>query len=181
MRAWHVPPILVAVALGLGACGHIGAFEPFREVSCFQAARISLKDAIAAAEANGGRTLDADYRQDEEMGCLQGDPGSYDVTLLQGGRIDVVSVDARSGRVGPHEEAPVLSALLGGQRFEGSPSDMVRIIPMLSTTIGQAIDVAERQGGRAMVAWIEEQNGRPGYTIKLVERGRVRVTWINGA
>ena len=176
----HILPILVFAALGLMGCEHVGAFEPFREVSCFEAAKISLKDAIAAAEAEGGRVLDADYRQDTEMGCLQGDPGIYDITLLRAGRIGVVSVDARSGRVGPHQEADVLNELFGTQRFEGSPADMVRVLPKLSKKSGEVIDLAERQGGKAMVAWIEERNGKPGYVVKLVDHGKVRVTWMDG-
>jgi hypothetical protein len=44
----------------------------------------------------------------------------------------------------------------------------------------QAIGIAERQGGKAMVAWVEAKDGKSGYTVKLVERGRVRVTWVDG-
>lgn len=174
-----VAPILLFAAVSVVGCEHVGEFEPFREVACFEAAKISLREAIAAAEAEGGRTLDADYRQDEEMGCLRGNAGVYDVTLYAGGKISVVSVDAGSGRVGPREEASVMNALLAGGRFEGSPADMVRTIPKLSVPIDRAIDIAEQQGGKAMVMWIEETNGRPGYTVKLVEGGRVRVTWVD--
>ena len=165
--------------LALAACGHPGAFEPFREVSCFQAAQVSLTDAIAAAEATGGKALDADYREEEEMGCLQNAPGVYDVTLLSGGRINTVSVNARSHAVGPKEEESVMNALLGGgPRFEGSPADMASMLPRMSLTMPQAIAAAEQQGGKAMSAWIERKDGKPGYTVKLVERGRVNVTWI---
>jgi uncharacterized membrane protein YkoI len=173
------PPLLLVAGLGITGCEHVGEFEPYREVACLEAARISLKQAIAAAEAaENGRVLDADYRQDEEMGCLRDNPGAYDVTLLAGGKISVVSVDARSGQVGPRQEEGVMNALLAGGRFEGSPADMARIVPRLSMTAVQAIDAAEQQGGSAMVTWIEERNGKPGYTVKLVQRGRVRVTWI---
>jgi uncharacterized membrane protein YkoI len=169
-----------AALLGLGGCEHLGVFEPFREVACFEAAKVSLKDAIATAEAGDGRALDADYRQDEEMGCLQNDPGAYDITLLTGGRISTVSVDARTRAIGPREESGVMTALLGASPFPGSPADMARMVPRLGIDISQAIDIAEQQGGKAMVAWIEEKNGKAGYTVKLVERGRVRETWIDG-
>jgi uncharacterized membrane protein YkoI len=174
-------PLIATALLGLAGCAeHLGIFEPLREVACFQAARVSLGDAIATAEGGNGRAIDADYRQDEEMGCLQNDPGVYDITLLAGNRIEVVSVDARTRQVGPRESAGVLSALLSGERFEGSPSDMVRIVPRLGIDMNQAIGIAEQQGGKAMVAWVEAKNGRAGYTVKLVERGRVRVTWVDG-
>ena len=101
--------------------------------------------------------------------------------MLVGGKIDVVSVDARSRQIGPRIEAGVMTALLGGGgQFEGSHANMVREVPKLGITMQQAIDIAEREGGRAMVAWVEAKGGRAGYTIKLVDRGRVRVTWLDG-
>ena len=180
IRMRFATPFLAAALFGLAGCGHLGEFEPFREVACFEAARVSLKDAIAVAEAGEGKAIDADYRQDEEMGCLQNDPGAYDITLLAGGRINTVSVDARTRTIGPRVEAGVMNALLGGARFEGSSADMARMVPRLGIDISQAIDIAERQGGKAMVAWIEEKNGKAGYTVKLVERGRINVTWVDG-
>ena len=173
-------PIAMFVALGIVGCGHLGEFEPFREVSCVDAAKISLKDAITAAEGAGGKVLDADYRQDDEMGCIKGDAGVYDVTLLSKATIEVVSVDARSGEVGPRANASVMNALLAGGRFEGSPANMARVVPKLSMRAAEAIDIAERQGGKAMVAWIDEKDGHPGYVVKLVQRGRVHVVWVDG-
>jgi len=173
--------VIVVAFIGVGACGHLGVFEPAREVECFGRARISLKDAIAAAEMRGGRALDADYRQDEELGCLRDTPGAYDITLLAAGKIGVVSVDARSGQVGPRQEASVMDALLESGRFEGSHAEMARIMPKMSKSISEAIDMAEAEGGKAMVAWIEAKTGKPGYTVKLVQRGRVHVTWVDAS
>ena len=172
---------LVIIALtGLSGCEHAGVFEPFREVECVSGAQVSLKGAVAAAEADGSKALDADYRQDEEMGCIRGFPGVYDVTLLRNGKIDVVSVDARSAALGPRQEASVMNALLGGH-FEGSHADMVPLIPKMRVAMTEAIDVAEQGGGKAMSAWIEARDGKPGFTVKVVEKGRVRITWVNGS
>jgi uncharacterized membrane protein YkoI len=173
-------PLAIFMTLGIVGCGHVGEFEPFREVSCLEAAKTSLKQAITAAEATGGRTLDADYRQDDEMGCIKGNAGVYDVTLLSNGTIDVVSVDASSGKVGPRVSAGVMNALLAGGRFEGSPANMARMAPKLSMRAVEAVDIAEQQGGKAMVAWIDEKDGQPGYIVKLVQHGRVRAVWIDG-
>jgi hypothetical protein len=173
--------IAVLALTGLTACQHVGAFEPFREVECIERAKFSLKDAITAAEARGGIVLDSNFREDEELGCLTNNPGAYDITMLGGAQLFVVSVDANSGTVGPREQANVLTALFGGgPRFEGSPSDMARIAPVMETTISQAVEIAQRGGGKAMAAWVEAKNGRPGYTIKVVESGRVHVTWVDG-
>jgi uncharacterized membrane protein YkoI len=173
-------PLSIFIAVGVVGCGHVGGFEPFREVSCFGGAKISLKEAVAAAEATGGRTLDADYRQDDEMGCIRGNAGVYDVTLISGGTIGVVSVDAASGEVGPAVNAGVMNALLQDARFEGSHAAMGRVVPKLSMRAIEAIDIAEQQGGKAMVAWIDEKNGHPGYVVKLVQQGRVHVAWVAG-
>jgi len=171
----------VLTLAGLTACQHVGVFEPFREVECVERAKLSLKDAITAAEARGGIVLDSNFREDEEMGCLNNNPGAYDITMLGGTQLFVVSVDAASGNVASRQEANVLTALLGGgPRFEGSPSDMVRITPGMTTTISQAVDIAQQPGGRAMAAWVEAKGGKPGYTVKVVENGRVRITWIDG-
>jgi len=136
---------------------------------------------MAAAEAGGGKALDVDYRETRELGCLQDDPGAYAVTLLTAGRISAVSVNAGSGQVGPREEQGVMNALMsGGVRFEGSAADMARMAPSLAIDISQAVDIAEREGGKTLSAWIEAQNGRPGYTVKVVQNSRVRVTWVAG-
>jgi hypothetical protein len=170
------------LGLALAGCAHSGIFEPYREVSCLQAARVSLKDAIAAAEATGGMAIDANYREDEEMGCYSNNPGFYDITLLSGGRFSVVSVDARSRQTGPRVQASVMDAMFGsGSRFEGSPADMARVAPRLSLDIAHALELAEEDGGKAMAIWVEAQNGRPGYTVKLVTKGRVHVTWIDAS
>jgi uncharacterized membrane protein YkoI len=173
--------LFVIALAGLAGCEHVGIFEPAREVECLQRARVSLKQAIAAAEAGGGKALDADYTENRELGCLSNDPGFYAVTLLTAGRISVVSVNAGSGQVGPREEQGVMNALMsGGMRFEGSAADMARMLPSLAIDMSQAVDIAERQGGKILSAWIEAQDGRPGYTVKVVQNSRVRVTWIAG-
>lgn len=182
MKSTRLANAIVAVALtGLAACQHVGVFEPFREVECVERAKVSLKDAITAAEARGGIVLDSNFREDEELGCLTNNPGVYDITMLGGTQLFVVSVDANTGTVGPRVSADVLTALFGGgPRFEGSPAEMARVAPVMETTISEALEMAQRGGGKAMAAWVESKNGKPGYAIKVVENGRVRVTWIDG-
>jgi len=179
-RAGSLAVVLLAL-MGTAACEHVGVFEPAREVECLARARVSLKQAVAAAEATGGKALDADYREDRELGCLRNEPGAYDITLVAGGRISVVSVNAGSGQVGPREEQGVMNAVMsGGVRFEGSAADMARLAPGMGVDLSQAVDIAERQGGKTMSVWIEAQGGRPGYAVKVAQNGRVRVTWIAG-
>jgi hypothetical protein len=58
---------------------------------------------------------------------------------------------------------------------------MTRMAPALSVGMSQALEIAERQGGKAIAAWIEAKDGEPGYAVKIVESGRVREPWVNGA
>ena len=141
-------PFFAVALLALAGCEHLGIFEPAREVTCFQAARVSLKNAIAAVEADGGTVLDADYRQDEDLGCLRNDPGVYDVTLLAGGRIMTVSVDARTGQTGLRQDSGAMNALLGGSPFPGSPADMARAVPNLAANISKPSTGPKRRAAR---------------------------------
>jgi hypothetical protein len=45
----------------------------------------------------------------------------------------------------------------------------------------EAIAIAEKGGGKAMEADIAMNGDRLGYTIKLVENGKLHMTWVDGA
>lgn len=178
---------LVAVApVTISACAlNPIEIEPYREVSCFQRARVSLKDAVEAAERNGGTAIGGDYIQDREMGCIVGDPGYYEVTLLSGRKLTIVNVDARSKRLSPPVDEATMRGLLSGdileKLLEPSPTMRASVVPKVSITLSEAIAVAEKSGGKAMEADIEMNGDRPGYTIKLVENGKLHRTWVDGA
>ena len=55
------------------------------------------------------------------------------------------------------------------------------VVPKVSITLLEAIAIAEKGGGKAMEADIEMNGDRPGYTIKLVENGKLHTTWVDGA
>jgi hypothetical protein len=177
---YSFPPFAAALLVVSGCAG----IEPFRNVACFEAAKVSLKSAVALAEQQGGQAIDAAYRQDRELGCLQMDPGVYDVTLLSGNDLRVVSVDAKSGEVGSRktdDSKPdfgihdVLEKVATGGR-----APKPDIVPELAITITQATDIAERDGGKAMVAWADTNDSEPGYRVKLVENGKTRTAWVGG-
>ena len=153
--------------------------------SCLERAHVSLRQAITTVESEGGRVLDANFRQEQELGCLTGNPGLYDMTLLAGGRIMTVSVDANTGQTGPRVESSAMSALLGALSFSGNrtvfnEAGMASLLPRLTTTMPEAVRMAEGNEGKAMVVWIEINQGRAGYMIKVVRDGRVRKVWIDG-
>jgi len=178
LRLFSVSGLALAIIAG---CAD---FEPFRNVSCFEAARLSLADAIATAERQGGQAIKAAYRQDSEFGCLQNNPGIYEVALLSGGMVRVVSVDARSGQMGPHTNAVAVGLLGEGlleKIFVRGHVPAVNAAPAVALTISEAAELAEEDGGKAMVAWVDNNEGKPGYRVKLVENGKTRTAWVDGA
>ena len=180
-------PVLAAMAIALlgfsGCAVDLTEVEPYREVSCFAAARVSLRDAVEAAEIEGGKAIDAAYRQVREMGCLEADAGYYDVTVLIGGQLSLVSIDAASEQINPRREQG-FGREVGGQfferLFEGSPQSRIPVAERVKMHLHDAISLAEKDGGKAMEARVEEKGGKPGYTIKLVDRGKLRLTWVDG-
>ena len=169
----------IAAAFLLSNCAGV---EPFRNVACFQAAKVSLQTAVVLAEKQGGQAIDARYRQNKELGCLERDPGVYDVALLLGNTMRTVSVDADSGAVGPKKGDPVpdLGKRVIEQIIVGDHEAKADAVPELSIGIEQATDIAERDGGKAMAAWADTDDGRAGYRVKVVEDGKTRIEWVDG-
>src|SRR5258708_18920668 len=96
----HAVGLRIFVLAGLpllGGCATaLSEAEPSKDVFCVQRAPVSLKDALETAEKQGGRAVDAHFRQDEELGCLTNKPSYYEVTLLSRGALKTVDVDAGS-------------------------------------------------------------------------------------
>ena len=177
--------LLITSSLATGGCAYdLTEVEPYREVACFEGAKVSLRDAVEAAELEGGRAIDAAYRQVREMGCLERDAGYYDVTVLIDGKLSFVSVDAASEQIIARKQQG-FARDIGGQfferLFEGSPEKHASAAARMQVHLHQAIDTAEKDGGKAMEARAEEKGGRAGYALKLVDHGKLRVTWVDGA
>jgi hypothetical protein len=180
----QIAPLFLVFALGTAACAlDPTELEPYREVSCFEASKVSLRDAVEAAEVEGGRAIDGVYRQVCELGCLNRDPGYYDVTVLIVGKLSRVSVDAGSQQIRARN-SDVTGRSWAGELFErivhGTSDSRIPAAERTSIHLHDAIASAEKQGGKAMEARIEMKNGTPGFSIGLVEHGRLRTTWIDG-
>jgi uncharacterized membrane protein YkoI len=169
---------LAVSALGLAACQHEAQLKPSMEVACFQVVRVSLKDAVLIAEEEvGGKAVEAAYRQNAMWGCAQDTPGVYDVTVSAGGEMQTVTVHARSRVMGEPETNVTMLSLLGRHHISHR-QDFAQPGPDWMS-ITQAIEIAERRGGKAMAAWIENNSGKSGYRIELVQRGRTNLVWVS--
>jgi len=178
--AYRAPKLAAAaVTAGMMLCGcstTLAGFEPAREVVCFGSARIALADAVGAAEREGGRVIDAHYHQPDELGCLSGNPGSYEIVMVREGAVSGASVDARSGAVAMRKPSNY-----PGKIFAGDSQSQARSFLRIPLRLGDAIAAAERDGGKAMKAYAETRGGIPGYVVKLVkDGGKVRAAFVSG-
>jgi hypothetical protein len=176
--------IPLAALLGLGACANfLAEWEPARETVCVQTARYSLLDAVAAAERQGGRAIDAHYHQSDELGCLTNRPGRYEVTLLTAGRLESVAVDARTGETSLLDGSRRSLENFGraiGSLFAASPSERARLAPAVRIGLPDAVALAGQASGKVLKVALDGTHSRPGYSVTLVERGRTRTIWVDG-
>src|SRR6266513_1118280 len=173
--------VLAAVPVLGGCATALSDAEPSKDVFCVQRAPVSLKDAVETAEKQGGRAVDAHFRQDEEFGCLTEKPSYYEVTLLSRGALTTVDVDARSNQaqLRPREDQSLLKRL---SKFldtlvEPAPPDP-SVAPRVRLSLPAAIDRAEEPNAKAVAAELEQKDGVLGYTVKLVENGRLKLAWV---
>ena len=173
--------VLAAIPLLGGCATALSDAEPSKDVFCVQRAPVSLKDAVETAEKQGGRAVDAHFRQDEELGCLSNKPSYYEVTLLSGGALKTVDVDARSNQAQsrPREDESILKRISKflDRLVESAPLDP-NVAPHVRLSLPAAIDRAEEPNAKAVAAELEQKDGMIGYTVKLVENGRLKLAWV---
>jgi hypothetical protein len=182
MRSSFLSALLLAAGLCCGGCAEVlTRAEPFREVSCVQRAGISLKDAVAAAEKLGGRAIDSHLHQSHELGCVANRPAIYEVTLLSGRKLSFVSVNTRSGAIESRRDTVTIwerARQLLGTIFESDPEEKAQIALAINLSLGEAITIAESDGGKALKAHVDRRGMKRGYTVKLVERSKLRIAWV---
>jgi hypothetical protein len=149
-----------------------------------QRAAVPLADAIAAVEKSVRQTVvDAEYNMEHELGCAQGDPGHYDITLYTNGELTRATVDAKSGEVGPghHEglarrmlELDVLSDWPEAEMLKGAPAARDARTPMR-----EAVRRAEATGGKALAAHVKTEGKTTSYVIELIRRGRINLAYVD--
>jgi uncharacterized membrane protein YkoI len=166
--------LMGGLLLGIASCTtasfHI---EPFRDVSCFGRAPVTLLNAILAAESfRGERTIDGEYNITREMACLTGDPGHYDITFFRDGELRRATVDAETGAVGPAHEESVFTKLVRLDFLsDWSQSEMVaggQAAAEANVTLRAAIAIAEVRDGRAMAAHVMTMDGETHYVVEIV-------------
>jgi len=174
--------VALAVMFTGGCAETLPRVEPFREVTCSQLAKISLKDAVATAEQRGGTAVESHFHQREELGCLVGQPAYYEVTLISEGMVSFASVNARSNAIESYRRKAIFERIdrFFGTLVEDDPQTKASLSRSVSVSLRDAIAIAEMSGGKAMKANIAKKGTKAGYTVKLVEHGKLRVAWVDG-
>ncbi len=176
-------PLLAAMLLTSVCATMLADAEPAKDVVCLQSAKLSLIDAIATAERQlGGHAVAGRYRQDEELGCLVNKPGEYDVTLRSNGQLRRVAVNARTSEIGSPEKGGTIlerTSRVLDRAFEADPKAHIPVESRVTPNLIEAIALAERSGGKAQKAHLEDRGGRLGFYVKLVEDGKTHVAWVD--
>jgi uncharacterized membrane protein YkoI len=163
--------LAVAVPIGIAAAqpanppagGNPGQPDMKAALAAFEKAKISLTDAIATGEQQGGgKAVDATFG---------GGPTSpaYRVTIYRNKTLWENLYDANTGKpVGQPNTIPE-SQLDEQEKAELAGIDQAK------TTLAQAVKAAEQQGGgKAIDARIEQRGGKMSYEIAIVKSGNVQ-------
>jgi hypothetical protein len=177
---------LVATFLAvLGACAtsqqHV---EPYRDIACFQRARVSLAQAIDTAERSQRKTVvDAEYNCGAELDCVRGNPGQYRVTFFAEGRLSRIGICPATGIVqAPIEKGAIKRMLDLDFAFDWPESAMLKAGPVAVAapiTMQAAIVAAEATGGKAMAAHVKMDSHNTSYVIEVVDQGRLRIVTVD--
>jgi len=173
--------LFLAIAGCASGFSHI---EPYRDVSCFGRAKVSLLNAILAAESfRGERAVDGEFNITREMACLSGDPGHYDIVFYHEGELRRATVDAETGAVGPaHEESAFTKLIRMDFLSDWSPAEMLaggQASADANVTLRAAIAIAESRDGRAMAAHVMTMNGETFYVVEIVGAGGLQLVHVD--
>ena len=159
-------PAATAGTAGRGGSGTGHAGHHARDLRAQQAARITLAQAVEAAENRGqGRAVEAKFETRDGA-------GAYEIKVLGGdGKLVEHRVDGGSGQVTESEDHPV-----EGFFSRLRPAD----VQDARTTLRQAIAIAEQSaGGRAAEAEAERGGGAVRYRITVADGGRTREVGVD--
>jgi uncharacterized membrane protein YkoI len=158
--------LLVAIALPTLVLSSLAFAANDAEIKAFDAAKVSLADAVMAAEKQGGVATEAEF--DVHKGV-----GSYDVTLIANNKLRRVSVDSQTAQIGPAKDNVIERALDRDDLSEGQAVQTAKV------HLADAVAAAEKQGGKAIDAGAERENGKTVYKIEIVEAGETKTVWVD--
>jgi uncharacterized membrane protein YkoI len=151
----------VAVYAALAAVPAMAA--SITDIQGVQAAKVSLSDAIDAAQKSGdGKAIFGKYH------TMNG-AGQYEVVVVAGGKTNTMDVDPTTGEA------------VKAKRDDAAKSDKkgVEAIEGAQTPLDQAIATAEKQGGKALEAELDTKKGMTAYEIEIANGDKTDTVWID--
>ncbi len=128
-----------------------------------QSAKVSMSDAIMAAQSSdGGKAIYAKYRTSNGA-------GKYEVVVVANGKTDTMEVDPSTG------EAVKAKRDKAGK----TDKDGMNTIESAQTGLAQAIQAAEKQGGRALEAELDTKKGATAYEVKVANGDKTDTVWVD--
>jgi uncharacterized membrane protein YkoI len=167
-------PAAIAAAPAASPAGHPAASETANEhenkveLKTFDQAKISLADAIAAAEkSSSGKALGASFED------FHGKPAFHIRTTHRNGIWEGM-VDAASGQViGQGKTTPQ-------NKIDREDQAEISAVEGGKTTLAAAVRTAEQKlSGKAMDAEVEERGGKVVYDVEILANGAVKKTSID--
>jgi uncharacterized membrane protein YkoI len=138
------------------------------EIQAFENAKVSLADAISAAEKHTqGKAMDAAFAD------YNGAP-AYEVKTFQNGAVWDGIIDADSGEMIGEGETTAESDLDRDDKAE------LAAFKTTKQTLLQALKAAEEHaGGKAIDGGLEEVDGKVVYEVEVVKNGKVETVDVN--
>ena len=134
------------------------------DLKAFSQAKVSIADAIAAADKHSGKGKVIDVSFDAGNG-----KPVYNVKTYQNGSVWEGAVDARSGQVIGAGKTTQESLLDQEDKAE------LAGLQQATVTLAQAVDTAEKRvSGKAMSAGLEETKGQIVFEVMIVKNGSVQ-------
>jgi len=161
--------MLVANALALGIVQETPA-----QIEAFSilAQKIDLADAVASAESGmRGKVVCIHFVEPEGHLVYP----NYAAVLLSDGKLVSVNVDPMTGIASMPMTMDARSATAFDQEQR-----VAETLKRPRSSLQQAIDVAQRYAdGKAIDAWLTEQQGKPVYAIGIVKAKQVRIVTVD--
>jgi len=143
--------------------------ESKAEIGAFANVKLSLQDAIAAAEKQtGGKAIDADF-------ATKGGASIYKIRTVGNNAVTDVVVDAATGTVSTGKTTQA-------SRLDREDKAEISAIQQAKVSLDQAARAAEQQeDGKAIAAGLEESGGQVAYEAEVVKDGAVKKVKVDPA
>jgi hypothetical protein len=103
------------------------------------------------------------------------------VTLLSAGKLRTVNIDAHTNTEtrAPDETSVWKRISKGLDRLFERPANAPGAAPLVPVTLPEAVAQVETPGANVLAAQLDQKGDRLGYTVKLVEQGKLKFAWVD--